>query len=217
MPHLHFLSVTAALLASLALHCSLFAADPVAPAETAPTSPWSVRLRATYINAVDKSSGALGKDVLSVSDKLIPEFDINYRINATWSAELVLTVPQEHTVSLKGVGEIGDFKHLPPTLMLKYHPQLGNATFKPYVGAGLNFTLIMDDNLAVGALRPTLDDFSFGPAAQVGCDVKLAERWTLNFDLKRILLRSDVEIGGTKVAEVHLDPWLYSVGLEYAF
>lgn len=218
MSRLRLLSGTAALLASLLpssvalAQAAELAVTPVA-APAAP-SPWSVRFRATYIETVDNSSSAiLGKDTLSVSDELIPEFDINYRLNDTWSVELVLTVPQEHTVDLKGVGEIGDFKHLPPTLLLKYHPQIGNDTFRPYIGAGVNLTLIMDDNLG-GA---ELDSYSVGPAGQIGCDVKLADRWTLNFDVKRVMIRSDVEVGGTEIAEVRLDPWLYAIGLEYAF
>lgn len=188
----------------------------VAQAADAPASPgpWSVRLRATYLETVDKSSGLLGKDVLSVSDKLIPEFDIDYRLSSDWSLELVLTVPQEHEVNLKGVGEIGDFEHLPPTLLLQYHPKVSDF-IQPYVGAGMNFTLIMDDDLLNGAAK--LDNYSIGPAAQIGFDVKLSDRWNLNFDLKRAMIRSDVKVGGVQVAEVRLDPWLYSIGLGYSF
>jgi outer membrane protein len=196
---------------------TLLAAAVLAPctrADESATSRWSARIRATYLETVDDSSGVLGKDVLSVSDKLMPEFDIGYRLNAEWSLELVLTVPQEHQVDLKGVGEIGDFEHLPPTLFLQYHPRVGKV-FQPYFGAGVNFTLIMDDDLLGGAAK--LDSYSVGPAVQAGFDLRLADRWTLNFDLKRIMIRSDVKVGGVQVAEVRLDPWAYSVGLGYAF
>lgn len=192
---------------------SAFALAPLARAEV-PASPWSVRLRATYLQTVDDSSGALGKDVLSVSDKLMPEFDIDYRLNEDWSLELVLTVPQEHTVDLKGSGKIGNFEHLPPTLLVQYHPQVSKI-IQPYVGAGVNFTFIMDDDLLGGAAK--LDSYSVGPAAQAGFDIKLADRWTLNVDVKRIMIRSDVKVGGAEVAEVRLDPWAYSLGFSYAF
>ena len=59
-----------------------FALAPVAQAADG-QSPWSVRLRATYLDAVDQT--------VKVEDKLIPEFDIDYAINDTWSLELVLT------------------------------------------------------------------------------------------------------------------------------
>ena len=88
--------------------CALLLATAVAlPA----TSPWSVRLRATYLQTVDESDAfsALGinfaADAVSVSDRLIPEIDIAYAFTDTLSAELVLTIPQEHSVSLAGVGK----------------------------------------------------------------------------------------------------------------
>ena len=195
-----------ALAATLALLPALLAADT--------SSPWSLKLRATYLATVDESSGALGKDVLSVDDKLIPEFDIGYRLIPSWSLELVATIPQEQTVNLEGVGEIGTFQHLPPTLLLQYRPQVSEV-FQPYVGAGVNYTFIFDDDLLGGAAK--LENGSVGPAAQLGFDVKIADRWSVNMDVKRILIRSDVTVAGQTVAEARLDPWLYSVGLVYAF
>ena len=76
-------------------------------------SPWSVRLRATYLETVDKSApfSALGlnfaADSVRVSNKLIPEIDIDYAFSDTLSAELVLTIPQKHYVNLDGAGRLG--------------------------------------------------------------------------------------------------------------
>lgn len=200
----HLLAATA--LAATALLPTLQAAEG--------TSPWSLKLRATYLATADKSTGALGKDVISVSDKLIPEFDIGYRLSPSWSLELVATIPQEHDVNLKGVGEIGSFKHLPPTLLLQYRPQVSDLV-QPYIGAGVNYTLIFDDDLAGGAAG--LESYSIGPAGQIGVDVKVADRWSVNVDVKHMLLRTDVSVAGTEVAEARLDPWLFSLGLVYAF
>ena len=61
----------------------------------------------------------------------------------------MLTLPHEHTVKPAGTS-LGSFKHLPPTLLAKYaFDPIGS--FLPYVGAAVNFTLICDDHLAVGA------------------------------------------------------------------
>ncbi len=178
-------------------------------------SPWSVTVKATYLETTDgsKAGGPLNlpKDIISVEDKLIPEFDINYQINDKFALELVLTIPQEHEVKV-GAATIGDFKHLPPTLMAKYYPGTF-AGFKPYVGAGVNFTLIFDENL--GGLE--LDSYSVGPAVQIGTDYALTDRWSLTLDLKRAQLRSDVKLNGAQITEVQLDPWLYAVGLKYQF
>jgi outer membrane protein len=173
-------------------------------------SPWSVRLGATYLQTTDGSTRGVKVDV---QDKFIPEFDVNYAFDSHWSAELVLTVPQEHNVKVNGA-PAGNFKHLPPTLLGKYSfaPIDG---FTPYVGAGINATIIYDTNLLGGAAK--LENYSFGPAGQVGCDYKINDRWSLNVDVKRIYLRSDVTVGGAKVTEARLDPWLYSLGLRYQF
>ncbi len=185
-------------------------------------SPWSVRLRATYLETVDKSKAftALGIDfpanAISISDKWIPEIDIDYQINETLSAELVLTIPQSHTVDLAGVGRLGSFKHLPPTLYLQYAPAI-EGPFRPYFGLGVNFTLIFDDNLSVAGVPLDLDSSSVGVAAQAGFDYRINDRWHLNVDVKRAALDTGVSAGGTKLTTAILDPWLYAVGLRYDF
>ena len=184
----------------------------VAAASSALAGPWSARLGATWLETVDKSTDGVP---VTLEDKLIPELDLTYAFDANWSAELVLTIPQEHTVKSAGTS-LGGFKHLPPTLLAKYtFDPVGG--FRPYVGAGVNFTLIFDDDLTVGATRLKLDSFSVGPAVQAGFDWALNDTWSLNFDVKRVMLRTDVEAGGAKITEARLDPWLYSVGLRYAF
>lgn len=191
-------------------------------AATSAQSPWSVRLRATYLETVDKSDAftALGIDfpanAVSVSDKWIPEIDVVYKFNETLSAELVLTIPQHHTVDLAGVGRLGSFKHLPPTLFLQYTPSL-QGVFQPYLGLGVNCTLIFDDNLEVAGVPLSLDSSSFGLAAQAGFDVRINDNWHFNVDIKRAQIATAVKAGGAKLTEATLDPWLYAVGLRYEF
>jgi outer membrane protein len=185
-------------------------------------SPWSVRLRATYLETIDKSDAfsALGIDfpsnAVSVSDKWIPEIDIDYHFSETLSAELVLTIPQHHTVDLAGVGRLGSFKHLPPTLLVQYKPAIEGA-FRPYFGVGVNFTLIFDDDLEVAGVPLSLDSYSAGLAAQAGFDYRINERWHFNIDVKRAAIGTAVKAGGAKLTEATLDPWLYAVGLRYDF
>lgn len=185
-------------------------------------SPWSVRVRATYLETVDHSDAfsALGidfaKNSVAVNDKLIPEIDVDYAFTDTWSAELVLTIPQTQDVKLAGVGKLGTFKHLPPTLLAQYRANPGGA-IRPYVGAGVNFTLIWDDKLSVAGVPLSLENYSLGLAVQAGVDFKINEKWSFNFDLKRAAIRSDVSAGAAKLTEARLDPWLYAVGLRYEF
>lgn len=185
-------------------------------------SPWSVRLRATYLETVDKSDAfsALGinfaANAISVNDKLIPEIDVDYAFTDTLAAEVVLTIPQTQDVSLAGVGKLGSFKHLPPTLLLQYRANPGG-DFRPYVGAGVNFTLIWSTNLSVAGVPLSLENYSVGLAAQAGFDWRIDKQWSFNVDIKRAAIRSDVSAGASKLSVARLDPWLYALGVRYEF
>jgi outer membrane protein len=188
-----------------------------APFATAQESPWLVRVRAVNISPDNKSDpvGGVGaSDRLTVSSKTIPEVDISYFFTPNWAAELVLTYPQKHDVRLDGQ-TIGSFKHLPPTLLAQYHFTPAS-TFSPYVGAGINYTRISDVNLLNGGAR--LESHSIGGALQAGFDVKLDRHWLINFDVKKVQIRSDVlAADGAKLSTVKIDPWLIGVGVGYRF
>lgn len=182
--------------------------------------PWMVRLRAVSLNPADKSEAipALGvpADQITVSSKVIPEVDISYFFTPNFAAELVLTVPQSHDVKVAGT-KIGTFKELPPTLTAQWH-FLPGRTVNPYVGLGLNFTLISDVNLAVpGVGKLDLDSSSVGFAAGAGVDVKVSRQCYLNLDMKYVQIESDVKLGATKVSRVKVNPMLYGVGVGYRF
>ncbi|GAB7548590.1 OmpW/AlkL family protein [Cupriavidus sp. CuC1] len=191
------------------------AAAPAAAADDAQGN-WMVRLRGTYLDMAGKSDpiGGVGaSDRITVNNKWIPELDVTYFFTPHIAAELVLTVPQKQNVYLDG-NKIGSFTHLPPTLLVQYH-FMPNGTFRPYVGAGLNFTRIWGADIASNSL--TLDSWSVAPALQVGMDYKLTKNWFLNADIKKVWLSSDVKAAGVKVSNVSLDPWLFSMGVGYRF
>lgn len=179
-------------------------------------SPWLVRARAVHISPADKSDafGAVAADAIHVSEKTIPEVDISYFFTPNWAAELVLTYPQKHDVTVDGLGNIGSFKHLPPTLSVQYHftPE---AQFSPYLGAGVNYTRISQVDLLGGAAD--LEKNSYGLSLQAGVDYKLDKNWSLNLDVKKVQIRSDLSVGGSKVSTVKVDPWLVGVGVGYRF
>ena len=181
-----------------------------------------VRLRAVKINTANKSDAipALGvpADAITVSDKTIPEVDFTYFFTDHVAAELILTVPQQHDVELLGT-KLGTFKHLPPVLAAQYH-FAPDAAFRPYLGLGLNFTLISDVKLAVpGVGKLDLSGSSLGLAAQAGFVVKLSDKLFLNADVKYVKLGSDVKLAATgqKVSSVDIDPWLIGLGVGYRF
>jgi outer membrane protein len=179
-------------------------------------SPWLVRARAVHLSPADKSDpvGGVGAaDRIGVSDKTIPEVDISYFFSPNIAAELVLTYPQKHDVTLDGA-RIGSFKHLPPTLLAQYH-FMPDASFRPYVGAGLNYTTISGVDLLGG--KGGLEHDSLGLALQAGADIRIDQRWSFNIDVKKVNIRSDVRSGGAKISSVKIDPLLVGVGLGYRF
>ena len=170
-----------------------------------------VRFRATNLDMANKDSTGLG---LTANNKVIPEVDVTYFFNKNVAAELVLTVPQKQTVnSTHFGGDIGTFKHLPPTLLAQYHFTDFNG-FKPYVGAGINYTKISNVHLLDGAA--TLDSHSWGGALQVGVDIPLDKNWSLNFDVKKIYIKTDVYTT-SNLGTLKLDPVAASVGIGYRF
>jgi len=203
---------------------TILAAALAATCLQAQTSPWLVRVRAVGVEPANNSDAfsALGINFASgavhVSSKTIPEVDISYFFTENFSTELILTYPQSHTVTLQGVGALGTFKELPPTLTAQWHFLPGGA-INPYVGAGLNLTLISSTSLSVAGHALDLSTSSVGVAGQVGVDIKLAPQWFLNADIKYVQIKSDVKLaaGGTKLTTAQLNPMLYGVGVGYRF
>ena len=174
---------------------------------------WMVRARAVHLDSAN--GGAAGDKGVSVNDKWIPELDISYFFTPNLAAELILTYPQKHDVRLNGA-KIGTLKHLPPTLLAQYHfTNLG--AFKPYLGAGINYTRFSSvkfDPAVDAALNPSVKKNSFGPALQIGFDYALDKNWSINFDVKKVYIDTNVSGG---IGKFKVDPVLVGVGLGYRF
>ena len=178
-------------------------------AQDIPAGSILLRARAVHLDSANKDGTGLG---LTVNDKWIPEVDVSYFFTPNIAAELVLTVPQKHTVSSNGTA-IGSLRHLPPTLLLQYHFNAGG--FKPYVGAGINFTRFSSVNVLGGAA--TLDRTSTGAALQIGVDIPLAKDLYLNVDVKKLFIKTTVSAGGAALGDFKVDPLLVGVGLGWRF
>jgi len=195
--------------------------------KAADEGPWMVRVRAVNIQPANNSDAyaplGIPSNGIHVSSKTIPEIDFSYFFTPNLSAELILTYPQSHDVTVTSTAlkvsgyNIGSFKELPPTLTAQWHFLPGQMV-NPYVGVGLNLTLLSSVNLnvpTVGAL--TLDSSSVGIAGQVGVDIKVAPQWYVNVDVKYVGISSDVKFNGTKISTVNVNPMLYGVGVGYTF
>lgn len=200
---------------ALALALTTFASLPFTAQAESPNEPWLVRVRAVELLSRNKDTAGLD---LSINDRVLPELDISYFFTENIATELVLTYPQRQRLSAGGT-RIGSFRHLPPTLTLQYH-FTGLGAFKPYVGAGLNYTHLSKvrfDPAVVTALHPDVSRASFGAAFQIGLDYEVSKNVYLNLDVKRLDLSTDVSSSGSKVGEFKVDPVLIGVGVGYRF
>jgi outer membrane protein len=201
--------------------CSIAHASDAAKDRT----PWLVRIRALDMNPSNKSRAFsalgtnFGSDSVTLNTKTFPEVDLTYFFSPNVAAELVLTYPQEHDVTLAGVGRIGTVKHLPPTLTAQYHYPIQNSPITPYIGLGVNFTRITESKLSVSGTNLDVTRDSFGLAYGAGFDYKLNERWSVNFDYKYVNIHTNVKVQSTGGILTNLDvnPNLFSVGLGYRF
>ena len=225
---------------SLALAASIFgfaaaasAADlAAAPYYKAPAieawNPWMIRLRA--LGVIPQNSGSVDQvpgSGMKVTNNITPELDISYFFTRNIAAELILGVTRH---DITGTGTINNLPVgtswlLPPTLTLQYHfTELG--AFKPYIGAGVNYTVFYSQtagNAAVGGVAVTNSNLhnAFGPAVQIGFDYMIDKHVGFNVDVKKIWLRPnwDGTLNGAipVTGKVNLDPWLIGTGLVYKF
>ncbi|MBS1160676.1 MAG: hypothetical protein H6R15_3095 [Proteobacteria bacterium] len=184
-------------------------------AQAAEEGSFLVRARAVNISFDNGQADNLQATALvEAKDRWIPEVDLSYFITKNIAAELVLTYPQTVDIKVNGV-ERGKIKALPPSLLVQYHfTELG--AFKPYVGAGLNYTIFTSrNNILSGAA--SVDSSSFGLVGQLGFDYALTKNWLLNLDVKYIQMDTDVKVGGNKVGKLELNPVTAGVGVGYRF
>ena len=194
---------------------------------------WQVRLRGVAVQPNEKSEVSLIEGDVNISNSFIPELDFTYFFNKNVAAELILGTTK-HDVKTTGsnltaIGgpasaevDLGSVWLLPPTLTLQYH-FYPTKTLKPYLGAGLNYTIFY--SVDEGSVVKGLDyDNAVGFALQGGFDYMLNDKYFLNFDIKKLFLKTDVNVDATNLAsglkipaEVNIDPLLIGFGVGMKF
>ncbi len=208
-----------------------------APAYAHEAGDWLFRIGVSNVDpksnngSLDMSAVDLGILGVDVDDQIGLTFNITYMYTANIGVELLAALPFKHDIKVEGLpGTAATVTHLPPTLSLQYH-FAPNATFQPYVGAGVNLTWFMDESKK-GGLRAAddlldvttgikVDSTSFGLAAQVGFDFIIDERWFLNVDVRYIDISTDatLTVNGADFtkAKVDVDPLVYGIHVGYRF
>lgn len=195
-----------------------------APAVEEPLSPWQIRVRALYVvpEAGGSVTGIPGSD-LSISNSVVPELDITYYFTKNIAAELILGVTP-HDINgagtITGLGQVGKVWLLPPTLTLQYHfTDFG--PFKPYIGAGVNYTAFFSQDATNPAFSSLKVNDAWGFALQAGFDWMIDRHWGFNVDVKKIFLQPDFllqTVGGAYLqGNAQINPWIFGTGVTYRF
>ena len=187
-------------------------------------------------NSDDIWVGALNTDVAGTKATLDSDTQLGlnfaYMLTDHVGLELLAATPFSHDVGVAGMpgpfqglnGQLGELKHLPPTVSVVYYPLQASSALQPYDGLGLNYTWFFDTERtseAEGKGFTGLDlDDSWGLAGQVGVDYMLTDRILLNSQVRYLDIDTTgtTEYAGAKVeVDVDVDPWVYMVGLGYKF
>lgn len=179
----------------------------------AQASPWTVKVGASQVRP-DASLAGMNVDV---SDEVNLTGSIEYELMPNVIGEVLLAVPFTHDVESNGA-KVASFKHLPPTVSVKYNLPT-TAGFTPYVGAGLNYTFVFDEDTS-GALagQKLKGDDSFGFSAVVGASYQYPNSpWGVALDVRYINIESDLTLGGADAGTLKVDPTVVSLSASYKY
>ena len=202
--------------------CLLGAGALALPAQAAGDDPMSgihagdvlVRLRAISIMPNVGTSQSLSALNVDVNNAIVPELDLTYMIRDYLGVELILGTSRHQLTS--SLGNLGGVNVLPPTLLLQYHFNHAGR-IRPYVGAGLNYTLFYNNGLNAGGQPISITNHSFGPALQAGVDVQVTKSLFVNADIKKIWMHTDATLGGQSLGRLNIDPVVVGLGVGMRF
>ncbi len=170
--------------------------------------------------APKSDNGKLAGNTLAVEvgDSVRPTITGEYFVADNLGIELIAALPFKHDIDIKGLGEVGSTKHLPPTLSVQYHFRAVDAKVKPFVGAGINYTWFFGED-ATGALAG--NDLrlgnSWGLAAHAGIDFALSPKSAIRVDVRWADIDSEVKLNKAKIGTVNIDPLVYGAAYVMKF
>ena len=137
-------------------------------------------------------------------------------------AELVLGIPP--TIKAKATGSVAflgsnvlSAKNLAPTLLFNYHFGAPGDTWRPYIGAGINYTKFTSVKSSLASDVKMSD--STGLAVQVGLDYAVTKDVSVFASFAKVNVKSKVVAAGATVLTTTIDfrPLVYSAGVSYRF
>jgi len=202
-------------LAALTLSTALMAL--AAPAMAQSRGDWTVGFGLGYLDP-KSDNGTLDGLNAEIDASTRPIFTAEYFIRDNLGVELLAATPFSHEITLgtsaiPGGVSAGTARQLPPTLSLNYHFPT-NSAWKPYLGAGVNYTTFFDEQSSLGNLK--VDD-SVGFSVQAGVDYMISDKGAMRLNLRWFDIDSDVTLDGIYIGKAEIDPILIGVSYVHRF
>jgi outer membrane protein len=214
-------------------------AAPAARAEDAPANTVRLGLYAVmyHVKASDISGpftpSGLNLDIKNVNTLY---FGLVRKLSTHFSAELALAIPPLSSTIARGPATVGSVPYngqviaksrwLAPTALIDYQFLDDSSSWRPYVGAGVNYTAFYarhstpaGDQITGGPTKISMTS-SFGPAATMGVLWHPSTHLEVNlsYSIARINSRMTIDTGGilrhTKV-QFQPQPLIFSVGYSF--
>jgi outer membrane protein len=176
---------------------------------------------------------------VEVFNKTTPFFSFTREINDQWDVELALGVPPTHDIGLKVNntalpataqalnGQVGaKVRQVAPTLFVNYKFLEKTSPWRPFIGAGVNYTRF--DNTSAtdagnalngGPTSISLED-SYGLAVQGGVSYHFDDQWSVSASLATAQVKSKITtntLGIERTADIVFKPRVFTVALGYSF
>ncbi|HAW91421.1 MULTISPECIES: OmpW/AlkL family protein [Arsukibacterium] len=192
------------------------------------------------LNVVEQVAALpVGSTSVTVNDNTQLGITVDYAFNRYWSASVVAATPFSHNIHVAGSAidglEIGNTKHLPPTVFARFYPLTSTTDFMPFIGVGINYTHFFQESISAD-LRQALTDLgvanaqdnlslnlegSLGLAYQAGFDWRINQQWGVHLMLSMIDIETDAEVRLNNAAiqqvRVKIDPLVSMFGVKYYF
>lgn len=199
----------------------------LSPAGSASAQDWVVKAGGINYRTHSKTTGIQGIGVpagadAQTGDALTALFVLERTLTPNIGAELVLGVPPRikarATGSVAFLGEnVLSARNIAPTFLVNYYFFEPGATWRPYLGLGVNYTHFSGIRSTL-APKVEMSD-SVGYAVQAGVNYRFDARWGMFASVARVGVKSDLVATGATVLSTTIDfrPITYSIGVLYRY
>ena len=187
---------------------------------------WFARAAVTQLTLADDMRLSLGGTPVpgagvDTKTHYTPTFHIGRFVTDNIAVSLTGGVPPRIEIqgagALAPAGKLAEITYGPATAMVQYHVNRGGA-ISPYAGIGACYMLVFDAD--DGALQDTKVENDLAPAAEIGAEVRVANKLGLFVEAKKAFLHTEARgtfMGAPVQSHIRLDPWAVSAGATFHF